>query len=386
MFDSRINHKYHILKHTDLSMFSFLKRKFRSYDWISFLLICTLAGIGLLFIFSATYTKNQPFSLFFKKQCFGCISSLVIYLTISNIDYRTLFRWGYLGYVLNTGLLLATLIRGTVGMGAKRWISLFFFRFQPSELSKILFPAFLIYHLHTQKEEAKYTIRHFFPILITLLISFVLILKQPDLGTALVFLISGLILLWIAGMQKAFFTYGLLILFITTPLLWQILKPYQKNRISTFLGQGTASKELYHMQQSTIAVGSGGLTGKGFMNGTQNQLLFLPESRTDFIFSVIAEELGFLGSIGVLFLYLLLFIRLLLKASRLNRPLVQLLALGVIMHILLSAFINICMVLGLLPIVGIPLPLISYGLSNLWVTFASLGWFSSIVRHKFYTK
>jgi rod shape determining protein RodA len=290
---------------------------------------------------------------------------------------------GIFFYFIVLGLLTFTLVQGTIAMGAYRWIDLIFFRFQPSELAKLFLPAFITYYCYSQKNFPLLTINNFIYILSIVFISFVLIRKQPDLGTALIILFSGLILIWIAGISRKFFLYGFLILLITAPLSWHFLKPYQKNRIAVFFGQGDKHKERYQIEQSKIAIGSGGITGKGFLLGTQNKLMFLPESRTDFIFSVIAEEHGFLGALILLFLFSLLFLRLFFVTLTIKSPSAQLLALGLIIHIVLSTFINIGMVVGLLPIVGIPLPLISYGITHLWITLASLGWFNGIAMRRF---
>ncbi len=194
---------------------------------------------------------------------------------------------------------------------------------------------------------------------------------------------AGLLLLWLSGLSGRFFLWSAIILVVTAPLSWHVLKPYQKKRVLVFLGQGESTKERYHIEQSKIAIGSGGLLGKGFLKGTQNKLMFLPESRTDFIFSVICEEVGFVGACALVLLYLLFFVRLLLITAWISHPLIKLLAFGFTIHIVISCFINIAMVTGLLPIVGIPLPLVSYGLSNLWITCASLGWFNNIVMQHY---
>ncbi len=354
------------------------KRFLQQIDWISLFLITVLSGIGIFFVFSATYTPEQPYSIFFKKQLFGLCSGLLIYTLCSIIDYRSLTRWGYFGSWFVIGLLVFTLIKGHIGMGAQRWINLGFFKLQPSELAKLLFPAFITHYLYTHKDTFSFSMKDLWPVIATLFISFALILKQPDLGTALILMFSGLLLLWLAGINKKFFYYGAAILLLTAPLSWKILKPYQKKRIAVFLGYGESNKERYQIEQSKIAIGSGGWFGKGFLRGTQNTMQFLPESRTDFIFSVIAEELGFAGVLFVLLLYLALFIRMFIFIANIQSPFTQLLATGLIMHTILSALINIGMVTDLLPIVGIPLPLMSYGLSNLWITFASFGWLNSI--------
>ena len=353
----------------------------RSYwyvDAFSFSLTFVIAAIGLLFVFSATQTPEQHLSLFFKKQAIGLSMGIVIYWLFTMVDYRSLLRWGYFGYFVVIGLLFFTLIKGSIGMGAQRWINVFFFKLQPSELAKPFFPAFVSYYLYTHHETPHKNWKNFMPLLAILTLSVILILKQPDLGTALIILISGLTLLWLAGLSKKFFLYGGLMLAIAAPLLWQTLKPYQQNRIAVFLGYGTTQKERYQMDQAMIAVGSGGLYGKGLCNGSQNRLQFLPESRTDFIFAVICEEWGFMGAFMLLALYALLFLRSLFMIRFIEAPHAQLLAMGLLLHIMLCAGINIAMVLGLLPIVGIPLPFLSYGLSNLLISFGSLGWIQGI--------
>jgi len=261
-------------------------------------------------------------------------------------------------------------------------LGFFFFKLQPSELTKLLLPSFIVYYLYTHQKAPHYNFADFLPILSITFVSFVLILKQPDLGTALIVLFSCLLICWIAGITKKFFIYSFLFLIFTAPLSWHILKPYQRNRIAVFLGQGNTKKERYQIEQATIAIGSGGLRGKGLLRGTQNKLRFLPEGRTDFIFAVLAEELGLIGAFGILFLYALLFYRSFLIIQQIKDWYIQLFAIGIIMHIILSTFINIGMVLGLLPIVGIPLPLMSYGISNLWITFASFGLFQNIAMQR----
>jgi rod shape determining protein RodA len=341
-----------------------------------------LSACGLLFIFSATYTCEQPFSYFLMKQCLGICSGIIIYFLCLIPDYRTIMRWGSVAYFSIIGLLIFTLIKGSIGMGAKRWINLFFFKLQPSELTKLLFPAYMVNHLHMNKKNVIYAFNTFTPLLFTLGISFVLILKQPDLGTALIVLFSGLILCWLAGLPKKFFMYGFLITVIMTPVIWSfVLRDYQKNRIIVFLGQGDQKKEGYQIEQASIAIGSGGLLGKGLFNGTQNRLRFLPESRTDCIFAVLCEELGLLGALCIISCYLLLFLRSFFLIGTLKDVYAQLFAIGLILHILLATIINIGMVLGMMPVVGIPLPLMSYGLSNLWMTMTCLGIFQNIIMH-----
>ena len=365
------------------------KRYFRYFDWFSFVITIILLSIGLLFVFSSTYKVDKPFSIFFKKQLFGTISGLIIYFFFCLKDLRPFKRLGYFTYFLILGLLTYTLFaKGGTVMGANRWISLYFFKFQPSELIKLFLPIFLAYYFYStssnlSKPHQKKFKKFVFPLFI-LFISFALITKQPDLGTALIVLFSGLILLWIIGLDKKFFLLSGLILAISAPFLWTNLKPYQKQRILILLGQGDEKKERYQLEQSKIAIGSGSLTGKGLLKGTQNKLAFLPENHTDFIFSVICEEWGFFGATLVLILFCLLFGRIIFITLDLSNPFEQIISIGLLSHLMLSVCINIGMVTGMLPIVGIPLPFLSYGVTHLWINLASLGWLNNIAIRRFY--
>lgn len=355
----------------------------RDFDWISLCMMLCLACIGALFIFSATYRIAEPYSLFFKKQIIGIITGLGLYVGISHIDYRRVLRWSYYGYYIVLGLLVFTLIKGHIGMGAQRWINLGLLKLQPSELTKLLFPGFVGFYMYIHQESQR-TFSYFMPLLSILAISFILIRKQPDLGTALIVLFSGLSMFWVAGLSKRFFITSLLLCCITAPILWHYLKPYQQQRVLVFLGYGSSHKERYQIEQSKIAIGSGGLFGKGLLQGTQNRFSFLPESRTDFIFAVLAEEIGFLGASCIILLYIFLFMHLFSLIMSIKNSAVQVYATGLLMHIVFSTLVNICMVVDLLPVVGIPLPLMSYGISNLWTTCLSLGMLNGIAMQQFY--
>lgn len=358
--------------------FSGFLRSMRSFDWVSIWLLVILSSIGLLAVYSATYTADIPCSGFFYKQCLGVITGFLLFFAISCSNYKTLQYWGVSLFVFTTGLLVFTLIKGSMGgWGAQRWINLGFIKFQPSELTKLFFPAFFTYFVNG--EDLHRSFKSFIPTLLVLGFSTVLVLKQPDLGTALIILGSGMILLWIANIGRTFFMCATLLGVIGAPVVWNHLHHYQKQRVVVFLGGGSSQKERYQVEQSRIAIGSGGTWGKGFLQGTQNKLNFLPASHTDFIFSVIGEEFGFIGSCLVILLFCLLFLRMLFKISRMPYAPAQLLAMGLIAPVILSTIVNMSMVIGMLPAVGIPLPFITYGITHLWIGFASLGWYNSIV-------
>lgn len=361
------------------------KRLFKYFDFTLTLLTFGLLSIGLIFVFSSTYSNSITFSIFFKKQLIGAMCGIFIYLFFSLSDFKNLSRLGFLAYFLVLFLLGYTIIAGLLGMGARRWISLYFFRAQPSEAAKLFLPAAISYHFFGEQEK-KIEFKNFLYPIFILFMSFLLIVKQPDLGTALLILISGFLLLWIIGLNKKFFIIGALCTLIGAPILWQFLKPYQQNRILVLLGSGDARNEGYQIEQSKIAIGSGGLFGKGFLGGTQNKLGFLPEDHTDFIFSVICEEIGFIGALFILLIFACLFLRIFLIIFALNNNLYKFICLGLVLHMLLSLLINIGMVIGLLPIVGIPLPLFTYGISNLWVNLASIGWINNASIRKLHLK
>lgn len=363
-----------------------IRRSLRYFDITNFIVTLLIALMGLIFVWSATYKPDVPYSLFFKKQLIGLSTGFVWYFLFACIDYRTTLRSGYITYYVLIGILVFTLIKGSIGMGGQRWIDLGLFKFQPSEIAKVLFPVYAVYTIQTHQLYPPLPQIAFVPILSMLSVSFMLIARQPDLGTALLVLFSGLLLCWLAGLSNKFFMWLGFLSLLCIPIAQQILKPYQLKRISVFLGYGETNKERYQIEQAGIAIGSGGMYGKGLLEGTQNKLNFLPESRTDFIFAVLCEEWGLLGAVMLLMLYGILFFRSCTIIMELPSFYLQLLASGLLLPTVLATIINIFMVLGLLPVVGIPLPLMSYGISHLWITLISLGWFQNIARQRIYKK
>lgn len=358
------------------------KRDFYYFDFIQFFLIIILALLSILFVYSATYSTNLVYSIFFKKQCFGIITGIGLYLTACCINHQSFIKLSQIGYLITLLLLTFTLFKGSVGMGAQRWIDLGFVKMQPSELTKLFFPGFIFYFLQKEEIISRLTLIQIIAILLT---SFLLIAKQPDLGTALILSFSVITLLWIyEALSTKFLFFTAFCFILITPVLWSGLKQFQKERIAVFLGYGNIKKEAYQREQALIAIGSGGIFGKGFLQGSQNKLQFLPEGRTDFIFAVICEEWGLLGALFIIIIYAILFYRFYSRISCLTNQKIQLVAMGIVIHIVISMITNTAMVLGMLPIVGIPLPLLSYGITHIWVTLISLGIFQNITMNRLY--
>ncbi len=269
------------------------------------------------------------------------------------------------------------LLIGKIGKGAQRWLDLGFFRFQPSELIKIIAPLMLAWYCSQQTFPIN--IKKVLWASLIILIPGLLIAKQPDLGTALMVVFSGCIMLYVAGVSYRFIGALIGCCALSAPLLWHVLHDYQKLRVLNFLNpERDPLGSGYHIIQSKIALGSGGLLCKGFLNGSQSQLHFLPEHATDFIFAVIGEEFGFIGCLALIILFALILYRSLKIAYFAHDPFAKLLAVGLTMNFFLSAFVNMGMVTGILPVVGIPLPLVSYGGSSMLVLFASFGILMSV--------
>jgi rod shape determining protein RodA len=310
----------------------------------------------------------------YLKQIFWLLIGLVLMVTIAFIEYRTYSDIAYIVYMIALGLLLMVLAYGMITSGAQRWVKIGPFSFQPSEFVKISFILALAKFFHRPPDRKGYSLKQLPLPFLFLLLPMALILKQPDLGTAIVLLLVFFsILIFVKIRWSSLLTIGLTGA-AAVPLLWNFLKEYQKKRIITFfnpdldpLGAG------YHLIQSKIAVGSGGILGKGFMKGTQSKLGFLPEQQTDFIFSALGEEWGLIGSLFVIGLYLALILWGLRIAVQAKDRFSAILAFGVAAMFFWHVFINIGMVLGMMPVVGIPLPLLSYGGSFIVSTLIGIG-------------
>tara|TARA_Y100000590_G_scaffold431854_1_gene547062 strand:- start:458 stop:1393 length:936 start_codon:yes stop_codon:yes gene_type:complete len=307
-----------------------------------------------------------------------------MFLLISFVRIKFWYSTSYLFYFIVVLMLLTVFYFGITVSGSQRWISLYFLNIQPSELMKIAIIVCLARYYHRIQNAEIQNIRNvLFPLLL-LSIPCVFVVSQPDLGTAILIVISGILVMWVAGLNIKYFFYSGLILLVSAPFVISFLKPYQKLRILTFfdperdpLGAG------YQIIQSKIAIGSGGFSGKGFLKGTQSYLEFLPEKHTDFIFTLFSEEFGFLGSILLLLLYILIIYRI-IRIGFLSRSFfAKLYCFGFAAAIFTYMFVNMSMVLGLLPIVGSPLPIMSYGGSSMMSIMLGFG---IVMSCKIYSK
>lgn len=330
--------------------------------------LLALLGYGSLILYSAS---DQNFAVF-ERQLLRIGLALVVMVTVAQIPVRLLKAatpWLFLGGVV---LLVGVLVIGDIGKGAQRWLEFGFFRFQPSEIMKLAVPMAVAWYIST----------HPLPIsfwrlclaMLLMAIPMALILKQPDLGTALMIGASGLWVLFLAGMRWKIIFGALILIGSSLPILWRFMHAYQQRRVLTLLNpEQDPLGSGYHIIQSKIAIGSGGIFGKGWFNGTQSHLDFLPEHTTDFIFAVLGEEFGFIGCLVLIGLFLLVTYRGLAISFAAKDRFCRLLAGSLSLTFFVSAFVNIGMVAGILPVVGLPLPLVSYGGTSIVSMMASFG-------------
>jgi rod shape determining protein RodA len=346
-------------------------KKIIDLDFI--LLICILL---LGFISLATmYSTDGGEVLFHTKSHFSkFIIFLFLMLLISFLNIKFWFSIGYLTYLVAIVMLIWTINFGVTASGSQRWIDLYFINIQPSELMKIFIILCLAKFFHRKRLE---NVNSFYSVIISLIIIFLpmsLVVIQPDLGTSLLISISGIIVLWFAGLNHKYFFYSFLISVLSLPFIISFLKPYQKLRVLTFLNPDRDPLGAgYQIIQSKIAVGSGGFFGKGFLKGTQSYLEFLPEKHTDFIFTLFSEEFGFLGSVFLLIIYAIIIYRIIKIGSISRSYFAKLFCYSFGASIFVYIIINMSMVLGMLPIVGSPLPIMSYGGSSMLATMIGFG-------------
>jgi rod shape determining protein RodA len=348
------------------------RRHLGNFDWILFLSVMAVCAAGLGVIYSST--AGTPAAGAFQKQIVWLALGLVVMLAALLIDYHTLAEFSYLFYGLGLLLLGLTLAFGRVVNASRSWLGVGGFQFQPSELTKAATVLMLAAFLGRETRTHGLGLVNFAAICGIVGLPVLLIMQQPDLGTAVTFvpLLAGAT--FIAGIRVRTLIVLALIATLALPLIWSQLKPYQMDRVKTFLEPTRDPKGTgYQLIQSLIAVGSGGILGKGFLAGTQGQLQFLPEQHTDFIFAVLAEERGFVGSMLVLGLYFTIIFRCVAAARAARDRLGVYLAIGVVCVFGGQALLNIGVVVGLLPTTGVPLPLMSYGGSSLVSTMLGIG-------------
>ena len=356
-------------------------QKVKSFDYI--LLFCILL-LGIISVI-AMYSTDGGEILFHSKSHitkFLIFFPMMIILSFLNIKIWHFFS--YIFYVVVLFFLIWASLYGIKASGSQRWINLYFINLQPSELMKIAVIACLARYYHRIGLEKVNTLQSILTALIILVLPIMLVLSQPDLGTSILIAASGLVIIWLSGLNIKYFTYSFLALLTALPFVISFLKTYQKLRILTFLNPDRDPLGAgYQIIQSKIAVGSGGLTGKGFLKGTQSYLDFLPEKHTDFIFTLFAEEFGFIGSLGLLLIYIIIIYRVIKIGSISRSYFAKLFSYGFGSAIFFYVTVNMSMVLGLLPIVGSPLPIMSYGGSS---TLATMIGFSIVMSAKIHHK
>ena len=348
-----------------------LFQKFKNFDYI--LLVCILL---LGFISLATmYSTDGGKVLFHTKSHFvKLIIFTIMMLLFSFINIKFWFFIGYFVYILIIILLVWTYWFGIKSSGSQRWIDLYFINLQPSELMKICIILCLAKYFHRMKLENVNSIYTILTSLIIILLPMGLVIVQPDLGTSLLIAISGIAVLWFAGINHKYFIYTMLSFLILLPFIISFLKPYQKLRVLTFLNPDRDPLGAgYQIIQSKIAVGSGGIFGKGFLKGTHSYLEFLPEKHTDFIFTLFSEEFGFVGSAFLLLIYAVIIYRIVAIGATSRSYFAKIFCYSFGASIFVYITINMSMVLGLLPIVGSPLPIMSYGGSSMLATMIGFG-------------
>lgn len=351
--------------------------KIQNLHWTLIFLISFLSLVGVIMVYSATKSDGLSFTY---SQLLKLSFGFVVMLAVALININTWQKYSFILYILGVIVLIYATFYGYIGKGSRRWINVLGINVQPSEIMKI----FLIIALAKFFDERK--IENFreyffliFPIIL-IVVPFFIILNQPDLGTALIILFLGVIIFFVIGLNLKFFLFSFGLIILSSPILWGFLHEYQKQRLLTFfdpykdpLGTG------YHIIQSEIAIGSGGFFGKGWLKGTQSHLDFLPEKKTDFIFSMLGEEFGFLGTLSVIGLFILIcFVGYVIINSAEKGFFSRVVGIAIITNFFISGTLNMAMVMGLIPVVGIPLPLVSFGGSSMITYFFGFGLLLSI--------
>ena len=370
-----------MFQHDRLSNDITLFQKIKNLDYILLISVILLSVLSVFVMYSTDggeilfHTKNH----FVKLAVFF---PLMIFVAFFNIKFW--HNFSYIIYFIVILLLIYVSFFGIKSSGSQRWMDLYLFVLQPSELMKVAIIMCLAKYFHRIKIENVNSFTSITIVLSIIIIPVIFVISQPDLGTSILIALSGLIILWLGGMKIKYFIYSFITFLISLPFIISFLKPYQKLRILTFLDPDRDPLGAgYQIIQSKIAIGSGGLNGKGFLKGTQSYLDFLPEKHTDFIFTLFSEEFGFIGSVGLLILYSIIIFRIIRIGAISRSNFARLFCFGYAFAIFIYIVVNLSMVLGLLPIVGSPLPIMSYGGSSMLATMIGFGIvLSAKINHK----
>jgi rod shape determining protein RodA len=356
-----------------------IAEKLHQITWSMLFFIVLIGVFGFAMLYSAAHSVD-PWAM---RQGIRFLFGLAILVAVALVDIRVYLRYAYVIYGIAFMLLVFVDVAGEIGMGAQRWIDLKVIQLQPSEVMKIALVLALARYFHRLSAD---TIGNPLMLIVPIVMVFApvgLVLMQPDLGTAVMLVLVGAAMFWVAGVRLWKFVVVALAGIGAVPLAWNFLHDYQKNRILTFLNpESDPLGTGYHITQSKIAMGSGGLGGKGFMNGSQAYLNYLPERQTDFIFAMLSEELGMIGGVLLLLLYTVLFVYGYAIAFNSRNHFGRLLAIGVTINLFCYVFINMAMVMGLLPVVGVPLPLISYGGTAMLTVLFGFGLLMCVYVHR----
>jgi rod shape determining protein RodA len=362
----------------------FDRRLIQNFDWVLLALVLMIVGMGIVNLYSAGFNRQVGETSLYVKQLYWLAVGLGLLCLTLLVDYRHLEKLSYPLYILSILLLVGVMFGGKMVYGSRRWLALGPFSFQPSELAKIAIILVLATYFHRRPILEAMRLKDLIVPGILVLIPAALIIKQPDLGSGMLLVLVAASIILFVGVNWRTLMSCALTMVLLSPLIWHFLKDYQRQRVLTFLNpEKDPLGAGYHILQSMIAVGSGQFWGKGFLQGTQSQLYFLPEQHTDFVFSVFAEEWGFVGSAVLLLLFTGLALWGLSVARDCKERFGHLLALGVTALIFWQIFINLCMVTGFLPVVGIPLPLFSYGGSSLVTTLLGVGFLLNIRMRRY---
>ncbi len=349
-------------------------------NWFIVMVMALIAGIGLVMMYSAGGGED---SLYFSQQLTRFILAFVVMLVIAVIPMHILMNYAYIAYFACLLVLVVVDIAGHIGMGAQRWVKFGGMNLQPSEFMKLAVILVLARYFHKLHPDDIKRIPFLIPPLIIIALPAFFIMRQPNLGTTTILLGVGVVMCFMAGVQLRYFIGAIVAAVSAMPILWHFMHDYQKRRVMTFLDpQQDPLGAGYNILQSMIAIGSGGLLGKGYLQGSQSQLNFLPEKHTDFIFTMLAEEFGFFGSIVLLLLYIVLLGAGLMVAIRSKSGFGAMVSGGVVALLFIHILINCAMVMGMLPVVGVPLPFMSYGGSIMFSSVFAIGLLLNAYVHR----